>query len=60
VRLEEQDQCALCGILLPRSGQPTVVTVGRDEKVYVCTDASGCRRRAIELLRAYEQMKEKL
>ena len=56
-RLDGQDVCALCGLLLSRSLTPTLVTVGRDEKVYVCADSNACRRRAIEIVRAYEKMR---
>lgn len=58
--VDEQTNCALCGMLLSRNLTPQIVTVRTGhalENVPVCADSSACRRRAIEIMRGYEKMK---
>jgi hypothetical protein len=57
--VDEQLHCALCGLLLARSSTPQALTIGRlpdTRHVLVCEDSSACRRRAIELMAAYEKL----
>lgn len=45
-------------MLFAHGAQPSEVTIGyvNPEKILVCEDSSACRRRAIEIMRAYLKM----